>query len=95
MRRTDIDGEGRTDANQGNSLSGSGFRRLDTVIPIRRAETSALFGSSAGGDPHSPPAPFEPLSDAVSAVVLRIRNSRLRLKVAGSGAREEDDPSRR
>ncbi|TBF11907.1 hypothetical protein ELG96_08235 [Rhizobium ruizarguesonis] len=61
------------------------------VIPFRRADTSAAFGSAAGGDPPSPPANFEPLGQAVSAVVLRIRNSRLRLKVTGPGREDDRD----
>jgi hypothetical protein len=90
--RTDIDGEGRSDANQGSSLSGSG-RRLDAVIPIRRAETSALFGPSAGGDPHSPPAPHS-LGALTQAVVMRLANKRVRIRVAGPGAREKDRDQR-
>lgn len=81
---------------QGRGLAGlsplvSGPPGPTAVIPFRRADTSAaLVGSAPGGDPPSPPANFEPLGQAVSAVVLRIRNSRLRLKVASPGAREEN-----
>lgn len=91
MRRTIDDGREENLAGSSPSAVGSD-RRLDAVIPFtRRADTSAaLVGSAAGGDPPSPPANFEPLGQAVSAVVLRIRNSRLRLKVASPGAWEDD-----
>lgn len=90
MRRTDIDDDGAKIL-AGIRAESSGLPLGPTVIPFRRADTSAASGSAAGGDPPSPPANFEPLGQAVSAVVLRIRNSRLRLRVAGPGAREEDD----
>ncbi len=90
MRRTD------TENDKGERLAGPspfvvGPPSGHAVIPFRRAETSALSGSAAGGDPPSPPANFEPLGDAVSAVVLRIRNSRLRIRVAGPGREEDRD----
>jgi len=59
-----------------------------TVIPFRRTETSAASGSAAGGDPPSPPASFEALGPLVQSVVMRIKDSRVRLKVTGPGARE-------
>lgn len=68
-----------------------------TVIPFRRAATSASFGSAAGGDPPSPPpAPFEPLGDAVAAVVLRLRGGFPRVKVLAPvlGEEEEDRDQR-
>ncbi|TAX46173.1 hypothetical protein ELI02_30090 (plasmid) [Rhizobium leguminosarum] len=60
------------------------------VIPFRRADTSAAPGSAAGGDPPSPPANFESLGSATQAVVMRLANKRIRIRVAGPGAREND-----
>lgn len=90
MHRTD------TENDKGESLAGpspfvAGPPPGHAVIPFRRADTSAASGSAAGGDPPSPPANFEPLGQAVSAVVLRIRNSRLRLKVTGPGREDDRD----
>jgi hypothetical protein len=90
MHRTD------TDNDKGESLAGpspfvAGPPSGHAVIPFRRADTSAASGSAAGGDPPSPPANFEPLGQAVSAVVLRIRHSRLRLKVTGPGREDDRD----
>jgi hypothetical protein len=61
------------------------------VIPFRRADTSAASGSAAGGDPPSPPANFEILGSVTQAVVMRLANKRIRIRVTGPGAREEDD----
>ncbi|ACI55725.1 hypothetical protein Rleg2_2451 [Rhizobium leguminosarum bv. trifolii WSM2304] len=90
MRRTDIEND------KGESLAGpspfvAGPPSGHAVIPFRKADTSAASGFAAGGDPPSPPANFEPLGQAVSAVILRIRNSRLRLKVTGPGREDDRD----
>lgn len=82
MRGSITDGEDAgTDANQASALPRSAACG-PTKIPTR-AKTAASSGSEAGDDPPSPPAPFIPLGRAVSAVVMRIENSRLRLKVSG------------
>ncbi|TBY90453.1 hypothetical protein E0H40_12745 [Rhizobium leguminosarum bv. viciae] len=60
------------------------------VIPFHRADTSAASGSAAGGDPPSPPANFERLGSVTQAVVMRLANNRIRIRVAGPGAREDD-----
>jgi hypothetical protein len=91
MRRTD------TETDKGESLAGpslfvAGPPSGHAVIPFRRADTSAaLVGSAAGGDPPSPPADnWEPLVSATQAVVMRLANKRIRIRVAGPGAREDD-----
>lgn len=90
MRRTD------TENDKGESLAGpspfvAGPPPGHAVIPFRRADTSAaLAGSAAGGDPPSPPASFEDLGSVTQAVVMRLANKRIRIRVAGLG-REEDD----
>ncbi|KQU96805.1 hypothetical protein ASD00_18335 [Ensifer sp. Root31] len=57
------------------------------VIPFRRA-AAAYEGSTAGDDPSSSPA--IPLGSAVQAVVLKLANKRIRLRVE-SPSREEED----
>lgn len=90
MRRTDAEND------KGESLAGpspfvAGPPSGHAVIPFRRADTSAaLVGSAAGGDPPSPPANFESLGSATQAVVMRLANKRIRIRVAGPGAREND-----
>lgn len=92
MRRTEIDGENPgTDANQADVLSRSAARGTSVLQFPRRADTAALGGSAAGGDPPSPPAPFEPLGDAVAAVVLRLRGGFPRVKVLAPVLREEEE----
>lgn len=88
-RRTDFDGEGSTDANQGNSLSGSGFRRLDSVVPFPRRDASrSAFVSAAEVSPPEASAPS--IGPLVHAVVMRIANKRtLRIR-AIVPAQEED-----
>jgi hypothetical protein len=91
MRRTDINEEGGTDANQGTSLSGSG-RRLDSVIPFpRRADPPSGFAAEVS--PPEASAPFESLGSVTQAVVMRLANDAVRLRVLRV-AREEDDPER-
>lgn len=90
-RRTDFDGDGSPDANQGNSLSTSGVLRLDTVVPFSRKTSAALDGLAAGGDPLSSPA--IPLGSAVQAVVMRLANKRIRLRVSGPDREDSLDRS--
>ncbi|TBY54548.1 hypothetical protein E0H59_13780 [Rhizobium leguminosarum bv. viciae] len=89
MRRTDAEND------KGESLAGpspfvAGPPSGHAVIPFRRADTSAASGSAAGGDPPSPPANFEDLGSLTQAVVMRLANKRIRIRVAGPGAREDD-----
>ncbi|TAV48414.1 hypothetical protein ELI30_08925 [Rhizobium leguminosarum] len=89
MHRTD------TENDKGESLAGpspfvAGPPSGHAVIPFRRADTSAASGSAAGGDPPSPPANFESLGSVTQAVVMRLANKRIRIRVAGPGAREDD-----
>lgn len=88
MRRTDIEND------KGESLAGpspfvAGPPPGHAVIPFRRPDTSAAFGSAAGGDPPSPPASFQELGSLTQAVVMRLANKRIRIKVLAP-AREED-----
>ena len=62
------------------------------VIPFRRT-SAATSGPAAGDEPSSSPA--IPLGDAVQAVVIRLANKRIRLRVAGPDRREEDDRDQR
>lgn len=89
MHRTD------TENDKGESLAGpspfvAGPPSGHAVIPFRKADTSAASGFAAGGDPPSPPANFESLGSATQAVVMRLANKRIRIRVAGPGAREDD-----
>lgn len=88
MHKGDIDGENTgADANQVDDLPSG--RRLGSVIPFRKAGPPPRSGFAAGGDP-SPPA-FIPLGTAVSAVVLRVENIRLRVRSVPAAEREGDD----
>ncbi|MDX0755655.1 hypothetical protein GOD62_08885 [Sinorhizobium medicae] len=57
------------------------------VFPFRRS-TAATSGPAAGDAPSSSPA--IPLGEAVQAVVMRLANKRIRLRVAGPDREEED-----
>lgn len=62
------------------------------VIPFRRARAPHP-ASAAGDDPSSSPA--IPLGEAVQAVVMRLANKRIRLKVlrtSGLGGGEDEGP---
>lgn len=91
MRRTDIDDDG-ADILAGTSVPSSGPPLGPTVIPFRRADTSAAsVGSAAAGDPPSSPASFESLGSATQAVVMRLANKRIRIRVTGPGALGGED----
>ncbi|OWZ93540.1 hypothetical protein B9J07_12930 [Sinorhizobium sp. LM21] len=60
------------------------------VIPFRRA-AAAHEGSTAGDDPLSSPA--IPLGSAVQAVVMRLANKRIRLRVSGPDREDSLDRS--
>ena len=64
---------------------------VEKIIPFRRAREPHP-ASAAGDEPSSSPA--IPLGHAVQAVVMRLANKRIRLRVAGPG-REEDDRDQR
>nr|WP_080573330.1 hypothetical protein [Sinorhizobium meliloti] len=63
------------------------------VVQFSSCRARAPHPASAAGDaPSSSPA--IPLGEAVQAVVMRLANKRIRLRVAGPG-REEDDRDQR
>jgi hypothetical protein len=51
------------------------------IIPFPRPHIAASVGLGAGDDPLSSPASFESLGAVTQAVVMRLANKRLRLKV--------------
>lgn len=59
------------------------------IIPFRRDASAATCVSAAGDEPPSSPA--IPIGDAVQAVVLRLANKRIRLKVQARAAGRKDD----
>ncbi|RVP18675.1 hypothetical protein CN080_28125 [Sinorhizobium meliloti] len=73
------------------TAAASSDARNGQVFPFRRARAPHP-ASAAGDDPSSSPAIS--LGDAVQAVVMRLANKRIRLRVAGPG-REEDDRDQR
>lgn len=87
-RRTEVDGEG-DDAKPTAAPTCPGVRRRETVIEFRRSDRPSCR-PAAGGDPPSPPAPFEPLGNAVAAVVLRLRGGFPRIRVTGPAEWEEE-----
>lgn len=67
-----------------------------SVIPFRRTQAAALKGSVAGAEPPSAPAPiyfpgFVSLGTVVQAVVLRLKDDRIRLKVFRAAEGGKDD----
>jgi hypothetical protein len=60
---------------------------VENLIPFRRGTRAPHPASAAGDDPLSSPA--IPLGSAVQAVVMRLANKRIRLRVEGP-SREED-----
>lgn len=90
MRRTDIDDDG-TDILGGTSVPSSGPPLGPTVLKFPcRADRAASGRSAAGGDPPSSPATFESLGSATQAVVMRLANKRIRIKVLTQTTREEE-----
>jgi hypothetical protein len=87
------------DANQVSDLSAG--RRLGTVLKFpRRTEAAASEGSAGCSETSSGHPPFTSLGSAVSAVVLRVGNSRLRVQAlvpstVGAGGKDgtRDDGS--
>ncbi len=64
---------------------------VENLIPFRRARAPHP-ASAAGDDPLSSPA--IPLGSAVQAVVMRLANKRIRLRVESPSREEEDWGSR-
>ncbi len=64
---------------------------VENLIPFRKT-AAALDGLAAGDDPLSSPA--IPLGSAVQAVVMRLANKRIRLRVESPSREEEDWGSR-
>lgn len=90
-RRTDIAGDGDSrDANQAVSITAGPPPGQTENFP-RRTDPPLLSGSTAGDLTSGSPAPFVELGVAVSAVVMRVRNSRLRVRVAKIVGEEDDD----
>lgn len=91
MHRSNTDGEGAgTDANQASALPRSAACGPTEFHP-RRTDPPLLSGSTAGDLTSGSPAPFVELGSAVQAVVLRLANSRIRLRVLSPDRWEEGD----
>ncbi|TWB61666.1 hypothetical protein FBZ98_1011011 [Rhizobium sp. ERR 922] len=87
MHRTDIDDDG-TDILAGTSIPSSGPPLGPTVIPFPR-DRSAAGLANEGTEAASVPSPFESLGSATQAVVMRLANKRLRIKVLVAEAGRE------
>lgn len=79
MRRTGIDDDGASTL-AGAPAPSSGPPLGPTVIKFPRRTEAAASEGSAGCSETSSEHPFIPLGTAVSAVVLRVGNSRLRVQ---------------
>jgi hypothetical protein len=92
MRRTDVD-DGREENLAGSSPSPVGpDRRLDAVIPFPRRTAIAAASGSAGAAETSSAAPsFQALGPVVQAVVMRLKDNRVRLRVMAADPEEEKD----
>lgn len=78
------------DAIPSAALSCSGFRRLDNVIPFRRANVPPRCPAASGSySAEELDAFFTTIGEAMSAVVLRIRNSRIRIQATVPALEEE------
>jgi hypothetical protein len=77
------------------SKSSSSTPCSDDKIVHFPGRLSPPVGDPAGGDPLSSPASFEALGPVVQAVVMRLKNNRVRIRVAGPGSREDDDRDQR
>ena len=92
MRRTDDKKDG-SDGLAGLSPAVSGSPG-PTVIPFPRDRRAASVDLAAAGDPRQDPAAFIPIGQAASAVLMRVRNSRLKVKVLVSTSAGEEDEGR-
>lgn len=89
MRRTDIEsGRGQDLAGPSPSAVGSD-RRLDAVIPFTRRATVPPSPAAEASPPEAS-APFESLGSATQAVLLRVANKRVRIRVLAQASREEE-----
>lgn len=89
MRRSDdVSGRGKDLAGPSPSAAGSD-RRLGAVIQFPTQLPSR--GPGAGVVPPTTPANFETLGSVVQAVVLRIQDDRVRLRVLAADPREDKD----
>ena len=92
-KRTDIE---RDEANcfphAADELSASSQppHRASQVVPFPQSRSAAISASAAGGEPPSSPAPFGSLGSATQAVVMRLANKRLRIKVLAPVTRDEE-----
>ena len=79
------------DAIPSAALSNSGVRRLDNVIPFhRRANVPPRCpAASSSYSAEELDAFFTPIGEAMSAVVMRIRNSRIRIQATVPAMEEE------
>lgn len=87
MRRTDIDDDG-AEILPGTSAPSSGPPLGPTVIAFRRANPPPRRPVADDTPPVSS-APFQPLGEAVAAVVVRLRGGFPKVKVLAAGPREE------
>jgi hypothetical protein len=71
------------------SASSPGRRIGGPVIPFTRRATVPPSPAAEASPPEAS-APFEDLGSVTQAVVMRLANKRIRIRVAGPGAREND-----
>lgn len=88
--RTETDEETGADANYAG-LPEARRAGQTTKSECRAKSAAASLAPAAGSEPPSLPATFHPLGTAVRAVVLRLQNKRIRLKVMARAALEEED----
>ncbi len=88
MRRTDTEND-RGESLAGPSPSVAGPPSGQTVIPFPR-DRSAIGLANEGTEAASVPSPFESLGSATQAVVMRLANKRIRIKVLVADAGREE-----
>lgn len=86
-----IDNQGGDESLGGPSISTHGPPHSTNLITFRRAEPTASGGPAAGVAPPPTPATFQALGPIVRAVVLRLKDSRLKLNVLTQIAGGDDD----
>lgn len=89
MHRTD-DKEDGGDRLAGPSPAVLPVRPGSTEFQNRRTDPPLLSGSTAGDLTSGSPAPFIELGSAVQAVVLKLANSRVRIRVAKTVGEDDD-----
>jgi hypothetical protein len=80
---------------QGDRLAGlsplaSGPPSGQTVIPFRRADTAASVGPAGAAETSSAAPSFQALGPVVQAVVMRLKDNRVRLRVMAADPEEEE-----